>query len=261
MQSRSRIVPRAGRVLAAVLLAAVLLAGGAIAAGGAAQAGAFGASAPSLFASVDGVGRWYDLTPTTSTLAAGTQWSVTTQEFDFSIGMDEFAAGHSWAMGVTNDQADPKHFSFQFTTSFLGINGESVVEGALEGECIDIRGDGMQVDLLDAETAIWRESVGDGPDFTDLFELGPSFSAPPTRGAPAADYAYGPYGYGPSPGPSGSWNRLRTEIDCVVSGYDEVRLVGVARIDEVSNPVPEPGTFALMGLGLSAALIARRKRK
>lgn len=161
----------------------------------------------------------------------------------------------AYALTVTDFGASTT-FSFQFGTPIVPTGSPNVVAASLSGTLTDTTGNGVALTPVGStvQTAAVNTSTNLGVD------LGTAASHSGTT-QPPLSYAYGPFGAGPIAGPGpGPWTSLFVHTVFTLSGDgDLASLAGSASINELSQPVPEPGLMALMAVGLGVMLGHRRR--
>jgi hypothetical protein len=161
----------------------------------------------------------------------------------------------SYGLAVV-DFGAPSNFAFLFSIPVLA--GElpampTVVNASIVGGLTDFTGDGVAITATNLNGLI-QDNFLQGVAFT--WSVGPSAAFGP--GPAGSLYAYGPYAFGPSAGPSGPYTGTFTTIATfgLSGGGDVAALTGFCSI----TPVPLPPTLLLLGSGL-VGLIGFRVRK
>lgn len=220
---------------------------------GHAAAGTIGSIGPSLLVSVNGEQRQHDLRPAFD--AGSGAWEIHDDDFELSIQPMQLTGGDflPFALTVQTLTAEPIDFIFGFLEP-IALSGPALVSGELSGQISDLRGDGVAFDPLNPHvmTAYLNGA--------EVFGLGDGLPHPFGEPGDPIVHPYGPYNHGPTALPDDVWSMMQLNVSFGLSGYDRAELNGRFDLETGTAPVPEPGTFALMGLGLGAALIARRKR-
>lgn len=162
----------------------------------------------------------------------------------------------SYGLAVV-DFGSPSVFSFLFSIPVLASELPAlptVISSSIVGGLTDFTGDGVAITATNPSGLV-QDNFLDGVAFT--WSVGPSASFGP--GSPGSLYAYGPYSFGPAPGPSGPYTGAFTTIATfgLSGGGDVAALTGFCSINPV---VPLPPTLLLLGSGL-LGLIGFRMRK
>jgi hypothetical protein len=158
----------------------------------------------------------------------------------------------SYGISVT-DFGAPSVFGFFFSTPIVPVVGPNTVDASIAGALNDFTGNGVSITptgpLLQSSTvSLPLTSMG--------VDVGPAAAYGP--GAPGAFYTYGAFAAGPIPGPVGAWTTLSATLGFTLSGGGDIAvLTGFAQI----VPIPEPSSFALLGMGAAALAFVARRRK
>jgi hypothetical protein len=164
----------------------------------------------------------------------------------------------SYGLAV-NDFGAPSSFAFSFSISVIA--GElpampTVVNSSIVGGLTDYTGDGVSITAINPTGLVQNNNL-QGVAFT--WSVGPSVSFGP--GGQGSLYAYGPYIFGPSAGPSGPYvGTFTTNVEFSLSGGSDIAvLTGSCSINPA--PIPLPPTVLLLGSGLLGLVGFRRFRK
>jgi PEP-CTERM motif len=150
-------------------------------------------------------------------------------------------------IGVSNEQAFTQRFTFVFNLPITSIVGPTIQSGSISGSVADGFEDNGATISAPAGEAIYQARI-DGVDTNALHADPASFSAPASdiAGIPAASF-------GPLIGGS-ALSSIELELDFYLTSFDSVQITSEHQVE----PVPEPASGALVGLGL--ALLAARRR-
>jgi len=184
-------------------------------------------------------------------------WEYSTRDFSVRVHDVRFDPSRSVAYGIAaTAQNGPENFSFTFQGPIsIEPNVPNTVTASIVGGLTDFTGDGVSFTPTAGpkvqRSYLYNPYTGMGVDVGDAYSHGP--------GTPGALYAYNPGLAGPIPGPVGAWTDMELNLDFQLSGNGDIAaMTGYARID----PIPEPATAALLGLGLAVAgLIQHRRRR
>ncbi len=156
------------------------------------------------------------------------------------------------------DFGAPSTFGFLFSIPILA--GElpaspTSVNSSLVGGLTDFTGDGVSIAPVGPATLLQDNYLTDLPAFVWSVGPGAAFGAGPA----GSFYGYGPYAFGPAPGPLGPFGgSLVTTLDFSLSGGNDIAaLTGYCAI----NPVPVPPTLLLLGSGLLGMAGLRLRKK
>jgi hypothetical protein len=152
--------------------------------------------------------------------------------------------------GITNSQAFAQHITLVYTLPVVAMPFGTVTGGRVSGTLTDQDANGASVSTAGAGTAFYTALL-DGANWQQLYTdpasfavLGTSTAIPNvTFGSPIPSL----------PGPAVA-STIGIRLDFILSGFDSVSFTS----NHVVNPVPEPGTAALVGLGL--VFLAGRRR-
>jgi len=153
--------------------------------------------------------------------------------------------------GVTNLQPTTQQFTLLFTLPVVPIPGATLTGGSYRGSVTDNNGDGATVSTV-AGSALYYAQL-DGANWQPLYSNPFSVSAGSFLSSNIPQTSFGnPI---PSlPGPAVSTS-IGIRLDFTLTGGDSASFTS----NHVVQPVPEPGTAGLLGLGL--AFLAGRRRK
>lgn len=167
----------------------------------------------------------------------------------------------SYGLAVT-DFGAPSSFGFSISSPIAAVTAPTEVIASIDGGLNDFTGNGVSITptLADSDGDSFAEvqvaSAGVplenmGVDVGLAASLGP--------GPAGAQYVYGPYTTPITVGPSnGPYTTLKVDVGFMLSGGGDIAaLTGRAEIAEDGGIVPEPGSLALAGLGLTLLGVAR----
>jgi hypothetical protein len=192
-------------------------------------------------------------------------WVIPSQTINFSGGDKVTISGNAsadpaiaYGLAVV-DFGAPSLFSFTFS---IPVNaGElpalpTVINSSIVGGLTDFSGDGVSITAANPSGFV-QDNYLQGVPFT--WSVGSSASFGP--GSPGANYAYGPYSFGPSAGPSGPYTGFftTTATFSLSGGGDIAALTGYCSINPA--PVPLPPSALFLGSGLLGLVGWRRFRK
>lgn len=154
---------------------------------------------------------------------------------------------------VTNLAGVSQHFSFVFTLPVSPVLPSSLTGGSVQGGMTDTNGDGVTLSTAPGN-AFYTARI-DGADYQALYSDPQSFNSPgPFSSGNVPNLAFGtPIPSQPGPAVNSD---IGIRIDFVLTAQDQASFTSVF----VVQPVPEPATAALLGLGLLALGIRSRRR-
>lgn len=154
------------------------------------------------------------------------------------------------------DFGAPSTFGFSFSVANdLPASPNTVVNSSIVGGLTDYTGNGVSISPVAGATLLQDNYLDNLPAF--VWSVGPGVAFGP--GDPGAHYVYGPYNYGPAPGPGNPplGGNFTTTLDFILTGEGDIAvLTGYCAI----VPAPIPPTLLLMGVGL-LGLVGLRLRK
>lgn len=195
-----------------------------------------------------GIGSW------DSNLNDFTGWEAQSSEFSASLsGVIDPDPMISYGISVT-DFGAPSVFGFFFSTPIVPVVGPNTVDASIAGALNDFTGNGVSITPTGP---LLQSSTVSAPLTAMGVDVGPAAVHGP--GPAGAFYTYGAFTAGPIAGPAGVWTSLSATLGFTLSGGGDIAvLTGFAQI----VPVPEPSSFALLGMGAAAlALVVRKRRK
>jgi len=169
----------------------------------------------------------------------------------------------SYGVAFNNNSGGDLTFSLGIFDPMGGIASPTTVYASYSGSGTDVGGDGFSIlpiypdldgdGIAEIQTTILDGTISAGVDVGQGHVFGPGF--------PGHSNDLGTYSSGPMAGPAGGpWNSLGVNIGLALSGEDIATVNGYSSI--ATNPVPEPASLLLMGLGLTAtAFVARRRQR
>jgi PEP-CTERM motif len=167
---------------------------------------------------------------------------------DIDIDSDPVVTG---TLGVTNLFSTTQQFTFLFTLPITPIPGNTVTGGSFRGTVTDNDGNGATI-ATGTGSAFYTAQL-DGAAWQSLYPAVSSVSAgsflssnitPASFGAPIPSL----------PGPPVA-SSIGIQLDFSLTAFDSASITS----NHVVLPVPEPGTGALLGIGL--ACLARRRSR
>lgn len=169
-------------------------------------------------------------------------------------------ASLDFALSVQNGTHDPIQYTFWFRTPIVVPPHPAVVHSTLAGAIVDGNESGVSLQPFDEPNVMTTYVANDIPSPIDLgIGLGGEFIEPWNGGTPLF---YGPFESADTPVPDpGSWAYLGTRVGFELSGHDSAVLAGGTSYESAANPVPEPATIGLFGLGLLGLGLVKRRRK
>jgi hypothetical protein len=166
-------------------------------------------------------------------------------------------ADPSIAFGITVvDFGAPSQFGFSFSIpNNLAASPATTVRSSLVGGLTDFTGNSVSISPVNSAT-LMDNFLNDLPAF--VWSVGPGLSG--GQGDPGALYAYGPYTFGPAPGPANPplTGFFTTTLNFTLSGDGDIAaLTGFCDI----SPAPVPATLLLLGSGLLGLASLRLRKK
>lgn len=169
---------------------------------------------------------------------------------------DPFGA---YGLNFINLAETPQELLFRFSAPMMTLVDPFAVYGSMSGSLTDIDGDGDALDPTQPDVDgdgiaevqhFFLDGVNAGVDVGEAYAHGPD--------VPGHSDVYGPYESGPQAAPGGTFESLEMIVAFSLSGRDIATINGYSSVD----PIPEPGTLGLMGLGLVGLGLAvwRRRR-
>ena len=157
------------------------------------------------------------------------------------------------SLGVTNLSGATQRFTLVFTMSVTSIPGATLTGGSTEFDFGDNTGDGVTL-AAPAGSALYTAQI-DGGNYQALFPF-PASGGDPT---PFGGGTMGTASFG-TPIPSQAGPAVTTSIgiqyDFTLTGGDDA---SSSTGKFVVKPVPEPSTALLLGIGLAAFAVVRRR--
>lgn len=174
----------------------------------------------------------------------GSYTALKITSIDLNVDNDPLVSGN---IGVSNEQPFTQRFTFVFNLPITSIPGSTIQSGSISGSVADgFEGDGATISAPAGE-AIYQARI-DGVDTNALHADPASFSAAPFDVGGITAASFGPLVGGPA------LSSIELELDFYLTSFDSVQITSEHQVE----PVPEPASGALVGLGL--ALLAARRR-
>jgi hypothetical protein len=173
-----------------------------------------------------------------------TQFSI--DSLSMTIDNDPVVNG-TWAVTNTDFANPTQHFTMVFTLPITAIPGPTTSSGSVAGTVSDGDGNGATISTFGG-SSFYAAQI-DGSTTATLYSDPSSVIAASFGTQSIPGVAFGPIGTGPA------LTDIGIVLDFVLTQFDSATFTS----EHVVEPVPEPHTGALIGLGL-AVLASRRKR-